>query len=185
MPFLPWTFVIYVSEYLLVALAIILIQDFHHFNSFARQAFASLFIIGAAFFLFPTIYPRPFYPPQENALVAFAMNLIATADAPTNCFPSMHVAITAITVYALRHQSPAVWRLFVLWGAAIILTTLTTKQHYLIDILGGLAVASAVISFDRTFVRQKATQRNFASVRRKPGQKPDFKRVPGEAQISA
>lgn len=163
-PFLPWTFVVYLSEFVLVAVTILLVNDWDQFNSFARHAFFTLLFIGTIFFLFPTIYPRPVYPDGINTVVAWAMAIIKTGDAPTNCFPSMHVAITSIAVHALRQAVPFRRVFFALWGTVIIVSTLTTKQHYFIDIAGGFVVASLVIGLDRMIVSQKLTRRNLDAV---------------------
>lgn len=143
-PFLPWSFAIYLSEYVLVLLVIVLINDRDHFDSMSRMMFGLLFLSGLFFMFLPTTYPRPAYPEVENPIIAFLMGLVGSADKPNNCFPSMHVGITAIVVYACRPFRPWARAFFVLWGLLIILSTMTTKQHYFVDILGGLGVVVLV-----------------------------------------
>lgn len=63
-------------------------------------------------------------------------------DKPGNTFPSLHVATTVLGALRLRHRrGGALW---LLWAALISVSTLTVKQHFLVDVLGGLAVAFAV-----------------------------------------
>ncbi len=155
-PFFPWTFWVYLSEYVLVAVAMTILKDWDEFNSWARMNFGALFICGAFFLFYPTTYPRPVYPDENNVLVAFAMNLVANVDTPNNCFPSLHVAITAISAWFFRLYGRKHFALFALWGLAILLSTLTTKQHYFIDVLGGLCVTGLVAYLEPLLFRKKA-----------------------------
>lgn len=141
-PLVPWTFVIYISDYLLFVAVIMLVNEPDKWHSLTRMSFATLLICGLFFLFLPTAYPRPPYPQVDNPLVAFVMNLIAVADTPNNCFPSMHVAMTATATWNLRHKSPRVFLLFLAWAMAIFVSTLTTKQHYFVDIIGGLSVTA-------------------------------------------
>ncbi len=154
-PFLPWTFVVYISDYLLFAALIIMVKDLGEVNSFARIAFGILFISGLFFLFFPTTYPRPDYPVEKNALVTFIMNLVENADTPNNCFPSLHVAMTAAAVWCVRRFHRKWFSIFAVWGLAIFVSTLTTKQHYFIDILGGLCVTVTVLSLERVLFYRK------------------------------
>lgn len=138
-PLLPWTFIVYTSDYLLTALVIWIIKDEARFNRLARMSFSGLIAAGTFFLVFPTRYPRPIYPAVDNPMVQFFMNLISKADSPNNCFPSMHVAMTGIATWNLRER-PKLFFLFSIWALLIFVSTLTTKQHYVIDIFGGIAV---------------------------------------------
>lgn len=157
-PFLPWTFLIYLSDYLLISYVIVALKDSHSFFSFSRMAFLTLSLCGIFFIFFPTTYPRPPYPANEAWPVDMLLKLMASADTPNNCFPSMHVACTAMATWAMRNQGRRTYTLLWLWGCAIFISTLTTKQHYVIDIVGGLAVTFAVATihwavFEKRFFR--------------------------------
>lgn len=147
-PLIPWTFAIYLSDYLMVFVVIALIPDKEHFNSMARMSFGVLIVSGIFFLLFPTTYPRPPYPEVENPVIAFMMGLVAVADMPTNCFPSMHVAITSVAMWATRPFRTRLQFFFWLWGTLIFISTMTTKQHYLVDIFGGLGVMAFVATLE-------------------------------------
>lgn len=155
-PLIPWTFWIYLSDYLLVFLVIAKLDDKAQFDSYARMTFATLFFCGLFFLGMPTTYPRPLVPPLDNAFVEFAVRLVHAADSPHNCFPSMHVALTGIAAWAARGFQGR-WRwLLVPWGLAIYVSTLTTKQHYLVDIAGGVAVAAIVATLETWYARARA-----------------------------
>jgi membrane-associated phospholipid phosphatase len=139
-PFLPWTFLIYVSDYLLIFLPFLLIKEKEPFNAYVRMVFGAVVGCGLFFLFWPTAYPRPPYPKVDNLLIAGAMNFIAAADNSTNCFPSMHVALTGVSAWAMRIFGKKIHLVFWLWTLAIFVSTMTTKQHYFLDIVGGVVV---------------------------------------------
>jgi membrane-associated phospholipid phosphatase len=147
-PFLPWTVVIYLSDWLLALWVIILVKDVDSFNKLSRMAFMTLTICGIFFLFAPTTYPRPIYPTDEFLPIQLLLNLLEFADKPTNCFPSNHVAMASIFVWAVRGFDRRKYLGFLIWAVAIFISTLTTKQHYFLDILGGLVVAAAVVTLE-------------------------------------
>jgi hypothetical protein len=139
-PLIPWTFLVYTSDYFVFVLAIFLLSEKERFDSFTRMMFGVLFVCGAFFYGFPTTYPRPDYPAEAHWLLGAVMRFVASADSPRNCFPSMHVGLTAVATWSLRHFGLRTVTAFSLWSLAIFASTLTTKQHYFLDIVGGLFV---------------------------------------------
>ena len=103
---------------------------------------------------FPTTYPRPVYLPQSNSIIQLAMDMVAAGDMPTNCFPSMHVALTAICAWNLRRKSRLLYGSFAAWAILIFLSTMTTKQHYFVDILGGIGVLVTVAALETAYARR-------------------------------
>ncbi|MFZ5757071.1 MAG: phosphatase PAP2 family protein [Pseudomonadota bacterium] len=94
------------------------------------------------FFFFPTELPRRTLDaidagPVTQAAWAFLLQ----ADNPTNSFPSMHVAMSALTAIGLMRAHPHWGWLAPVWTGAIAMSTLTTEQHVLVDVLGGIGVA--------------------------------------------
>lgn len=64
---------------------------------------------------------------------------------PYNAFPSLHVAISAICLLAYRQLKAKIYPWMVVWVFLIIISTVLTKQHYFLDIIGGLILA--LVSF--------------------------------------
>ena len=136
-PFLPWTFIIYLSCFIQGAFAIRLTP--RKFLPKALFAVSCLVFISLIFFIFfPIEYPRDLYP-SSNLLVNFFRN----TDGAGNCFPSLHVAISILLAfsYGLYKKSFNKKVLMWFWSILIIISTLTTKQHYLIDVFGGIILA--------------------------------------------
>jgi membrane-associated phospholipid phosphatase len=93
------------------------------------------------FALWPTIYPRPLAPASSGFYFDWYRWLISI-DTPANCFPSGHITAPAIGCWTLARERPR-WSWLILLGfIPLALTILTTKQHYIADLLGGLATAA-------------------------------------------
>jgi membrane-associated phospholipid phosphatase len=90
------------------------------------------------FALFPTVYPRVAAPPGAG-WNQMAFNFLFAVDTPANCFPSGHITAPLIGFWAVAADNPR-WRPW-LWLTFALLcpTILTTKQHYVADLIGGFA----------------------------------------------
>ena len=138
-PFLPWTVLVYISDYLFIVLLV------RNLDSTERLSRASYTVgLGAVltfgiFLLFPTVYPRQ---QQDMQLLwAWLFKMLYGIDSPGNCFPSLHVSMTLICAY-LFHTKYTLTRIGVWgWALAICISTLTTKQHYAIDVFGGIFIS--------------------------------------------
>lgn len=60
---------------------------------------------------------------------------------PYNAFPSLHVAISLICFWGLKEIKTKRISIFACWTLLIIISTVLTKQHYLVDIFGGVGCA--------------------------------------------
>jgi len=137
-PFLPWTIAVYLSQFAFLFLALWLQTESRSLTRvFAALAIATV-VSCAVFVVWPTTIPRPL---ANNA----AFDALWLFDVPRNCFPSLHVALAGIAAFFWPR---ARW-IAVIWAAAIAVSTLTTKQHYAIDVLGGVVVAIVAIAFAR------------------------------------
>jgi membrane-associated phospholipid phosphatase len=98
------------------------------------------------FCLFPTVVPAFAVDWSQYP----ALQFLKTADAGGNAFPSLHVAFAVLTAVLLARQlrsvgAPAwVRTLNLLWALGIVYSTLATRQHVLLDVLGGTLLAGVV-----------------------------------------
>lgn len=139
-PFLPWTIFFYLLAYAQAVLVIILLS-----GQARKKALLGLLALiafhGIWFFFWPTAYPRPLFPETASAFSRFGYNLIVSLDSPSNCFPSLHVAVAIFSWLAIRRKSRVIAITLALASLLTIASTLTLKQHFFLDIIGGALTA--------------------------------------------
>ena len=105
-----------------------------------------LCVTGLLIFLF---FPTQIPPQGIDMSRAPGFAMLQGVDAAGNACPSMHVAIAAFTLLRLqdvwqRIGAPLFLRtLDLVWCAAIVLSTLLTKQHVVLDVVAGGALGLA------------------------------------------
>jgi membrane-associated phospholipid phosphatase len=110
-----------------------------------RTVFAYLTVWIAAyvcFLLYPTVAPRPETVYGEG-FGLWGLRFLYDSDPPYNCFPSLHVAhsfVSALTCYRL-HRGLGLFA--ILCALLVGLSTLYTKQHYVLDVVAGILLACA------------------------------------------
>jgi membrane-associated phospholipid phosphatase len=119
------------------------------------QAYVMMMVIAyAGFLLYPTIAPRPANVNAEG-FFAWCLRLTYSLDTRYNCFPSLHVANSFVSALACYRVHKKVGIAAMLWSALIAVSTLFTKQHYVVDVIGGTMMALlAYVVFLRSFPRE-------------------------------
>ncbi len=109
-------------------------------------------VIGLAIFiLWPTAVARE--SPGSDGVTGLLWRWLYSVDTPANALPSLHVANTCLAAVRLRRLGGA-WRIIApIWAVLIVASTLTTKQHYAIDIAGGMVLAAVSFVLVRAAVR--------------------------------
>ena len=147
-PFLPWTVSIYVGTFLYWAISFLLILRSGTENAFRFLCAhcMSLLIALVFFLLLPTTNTRPQI--EGGGLWNFGMRLIYALDTPDNLFPSLHCELSWLCFQGLKKVENVPTggkRLALIFSLLIFVSTLTTKQHILLDVFGGWLIAE--ISF--------------------------------------
>lgn len=143
-PFLPWTVSIYIGAFLYWVIAIVVILRGGKDNAFRFLcAHMVSLLVALVFFLFlPTTNTRSI--PVGGGFWEWGMRLLYALDTPDNLFPSLHCELSWLCWRALR-PVPGVskfWKGFALvFTLLVFVSTLTTKQHILIDVAGGWLLA--------------------------------------------
>jgi membrane-associated phospholipid phosphatase len=133
-PFLPTSVWIYLSQYMLAFCAIWCAPDDRTRTAAFYGMLLASAIAAVIFIAFPTELPR-------RAVEGPVWKTLYALDVPGNCFPSLHAAMAAISAWALM-SAGKLWKAAApLWGALIVFSTLSTKQHVVLDIAGGLVLA--------------------------------------------
>ena len=142
-PFLPNTVWIYISEYVFFTVIYLLSKDMVNLNKYL-YSFLSLQVVSVLiFWAWPTTYPRDQFPlPTDlNALTTYAFSTLRQADSPASCCPSLHVSSVFLSAFLFLDEQKKKLPFFLVWGILIAASTLTTKQHYLVDVFAGLAMS--------------------------------------------
>jgi membrane-associated phospholipid phosphatase len=141
-PFWPWTAWCYLPFY--AGVFIIAIAGFKRRALFDRTARSVLLVmlVGAFCHVFIRAeYPRPVLLPPLHGINEAFMAWVQHVDAPGNVFPSLHVAHTTMLSLLLIRDRPVLGRVALFMATCLALSTLTTKQHFLADVLSGYALA--------------------------------------------
>ncbi len=96
------------------------------------------------FVAMPTTNVRPEV--EGTGLIPFLMRAIYSLDTPTNLFPSIHCFVAWMgTRYLFRRKNlrykALTCTLCVIGSLLVFASTLYTKQHVILDVIGGVAVA--------------------------------------------
>jgi membrane-associated phospholipid phosphatase len=150
-PFLSWTVWIYFSQYLLLLVTVWSLSKTQHLSRFIYSiSWASLFA-SLIFYFFPVAFPR--VPQATFGINTTLFGFLYLIDTPVNCFPSLHVALACLTVPSIAKAHKHWYFLLILWVGLIAISTLTTKQHYFVDVLGGVFLAVFCYWLSRQILR--------------------------------
>ena len=142
-PFVPGTVWIYTSEYIFFAMVYVLTRDMANTNKYLYSFLALQITSVAIFWFWPTTYPRGDYPLPDDlgALTYYLFSSLRETDTPTNCAPSLHVSSCYLSSFIFLDEQRGKFPFFFLWASSVAVSTLTTKQHYLIDVVLGFMMA--------------------------------------------
>jgi membrane-associated phospholipid phosphatase len=141
-PYISWTVLIYISYYLILVLPLLISKE-RIFNKILFAYFLVLGITVSIFLFFPTQFNWNLI--STDFFTTNIMIPLRIADQGLHAFPSQHVAFSLIGSFVfLVYRKYKLGLFFGLWGLLIAISTLTTKQHFVIDVLGGIAVAVVV-----------------------------------------
>lgn len=151
-PYLPWTWVVYWSVWpFVVAGGVAILAPVT--EAVFRRTVAAFLLLTALGPVFHIALPShaPWLPAEQLVPIQRAVHA-AAAIRPHANLPSMHVAYPALVTLIWLARRPS-WRARVgapLLTLAIAASTVTLKEHYVVDPLGGLLLAAAVWSWWRS-----------------------------------
>jgi membrane-associated phospholipid phosphatase len=142
-PFVPATSWFYLPVY--AAIFIIAIAGFRTRTYFNRALGGVFLILGlglAGHLMIRAEYPRPVLAAPFKSVSEVFMAWVQGVDPPGNVFPSLHVAHTSSLALILYAENKRLGRVVIVMAALLALSTLTTKQHFIADVLCGFALAA-------------------------------------------
>lgn len=136
-PFVPQFALVYFSTYPFVVIPFIILTDARQFYWMA----ASFIAISMISSLIHATVPSKIERVEElnvDGMSGWMLGLFQKTCKPYGNFPSMHVGLSVPVVGATYLVAgPIVGSATLAWAVLIALSTLYTKQHYIIDVLAG------------------------------------------------
>lgn len=145
LPFIPLFIVIYLLGYPLPVLPYFMIKDMTNYKRAVMAYFFVLSVSFLVFLLYPVFIARP-APEAMSPIFAAVFKCLHAVDGPYNTFPSLHVSLAAVAVLAcIDWHKKHLWLL--VWPPLIAASAVLIKQHYIWDVLGGLALGGLAYLF--------------------------------------
>jgi len=150
-PFIGWTFIIYLTLYLYYPAAAWFgranDQRIREMFAFHQALFIITWLVNLVFIIFPTeVYIRDQIPAGIRAGGGFwgfwFGDMMHNTDMPYNAWPSLHVVQSLMIVLLLRRWGTIYgWKEALVWIAwvGLCVSVLTTKQHFFWDLITGIA----------------------------------------------
>lgn len=140
-PLVPAWALVYGALYLfLIVLPVFVVREQEHI----RRTFLAYLTVWIAayvcFVVYPTIAPRGDDVAGEG-FAAWGLRFLYSADPPYNCFPSIHVAHSFVSALACYPLNRRVGSFAIACASLVALSTLFTKQHYVLDVVAGVLLA--------------------------------------------
>lgn len=150
-PFNEWFVFPYCSWFVLLALVLALLwwNDTPSYDRLCLSMFSGMSLCLILYMLFPNglqLRPDPATLGRDNPAL-WLMRLLWAADSSNNVCPSIHCQSTGCMALAMWYSSLAYRHRWIrpvaaVWATAICASTLFTKQHAVVDVVMGLAMAA-------------------------------------------
>jgi len=145
-PFIPPFIWIYHTIVPVVILTAIFL--FQNRDIFLGLIFSFIFsgIVMCLFYIFfPSFYPRELFV-DISTVSGWLIEVTRSIDGPHNTFPSGHVTFAWLLLFFvnLSQYTQKHWWIKILyfcWAVLVSISTLTLKQHFIVDVISGLALA--------------------------------------------
>jgi len=144
LPVLEWSEIIYATAYVLTPLAPLFARTRNDLRSFSVRGLAAMLVAFPLYLTIPLIAPpRPFTP---HTVFGHMLRWEQTMDRnrPVAAFPSFHVIWTLLAAEVFARRWPRLVWLFYGWALLVAASCVTTGQHPMVDVLGGVATVGLV-----------------------------------------
>ena len=141
-PYWPWSVGVYLTlhpMYLIVAFSLPPRRYIHVLLGVTVMTMISFI----CFSVITSHYPRPAPEAWAHSVWKPVIDILVSVDAPGNTCPSLHVSTSLYLSWVLKDRKYGLG--WVIWGVLLSLSTLTLKQHYVWDWVGGFILASTTL----------------------------------------
>lgn len=154
--FAPLALVPYLSLWIYCSLPVMLMPKRSRLLNFGAWVGAMCLLALAVFYWLPNAVP----PAHIDWALYPGVAFLKGVDAAGNACPSLHVATAVYSsfwLYWLMREMRMGWNaqtIQILWGGAIVYSTMATKQHVSLDVLAGTLLGAAFALGSRWFDRK-------------------------------
>lgn len=151
-PVIPWFTYIYFLSFPFWAINYILIGrgEKKQLFQFLTADLASRVVCLFFFVFLPTTNIRPEV--TGTSLADDLLRFLYSIDQPTNLFPSIHCLVSWFCFIGIkdREDIPKWYKVFsCIFAIMVFVSTQVTKQHYLVDVVGGVLIAELTFRISR------------------------------------
>jgi membrane-associated phospholipid phosphatase len=143
-PFRPSYTILYVLLYPIFLLPFFAVRDRLAFQRLVSADLLMFATCTATFLAIPVAFDRPPLPLGPTDFSAWVLALVRGSDPPWNCLPSEHCAAAMVAALATWEADRKMGAFAFFTTILIGISTLFTKQHYLVDVLSGYGVAASI-----------------------------------------
>lgn len=140
-PLLPAFIFPYISLYVLLAVSVWRFwkADTRLFQLAALAVFIDLALSYLIYLLFQTKIERPVI--IGSGISSDVLRWVYSIDEPFSAFPSLHTSTSILCALLWRKAGSRIWPIISCWAALIVASTVLVKQHYIVDVCGGISIA--------------------------------------------
>lgn len=160
LPLIPAWALVYGALYVFLILLPVFVVRQDELIRRTVYAYLLIWIVAYAFFfvIYPTAAPRPAKVAGQGFAV-WGLRALYGSDPPYNCFPSLHVAHSFVSALATYRVHRRLGIVAVVCATLVAASTLFTKQHYVLDVIAGAAIAAAAYGlFLRPYPRERVSE---------------------------
>ena len=141
-PYWPWSIAVYLTLHPMYLVAAYTLRPRKYVHVILGVTMMTL--ISFVFFsIITSHYPRPAPETWAHSMWKPAIDFLVSVDAPGNTCPSLHVSTSLYLGWVLKDRKYGFG--WVIWGVLLSLSTLTLKQHYVWDWVGGTLLACSIL----------------------------------------
>jgi membrane-associated phospholipid phosphatase len=131
---------VYASLYMCAfLLPLVVVRGQELFRQTMKAYLFVMLVSYAGFLLYPTTAPHG-APLRVDGFATWSLQLFYDLDQPYGCFPSLHVAYSFVGALACYRMHRRVGIVAAAWAALIGVSTVYTKQHFVIDAIAGAII---------------------------------------------
>lgn len=138
----PAWVLVYGSLYLFLILLPVFVVRREELIRRTVYAYLTIWITAyVCFYLYPTAAPRADDVVPGEGFLVWALQSLYSSDPPYNCLPSLHVAHSFVSALASGRVHRGLGIAATVGAFFVGLSTLFTRQHYILDVVTGIALA--------------------------------------------